>query len=391
MDNTLQKAAEVRTLDAAVIVTAGGVFAEASLPHDGYDDVISPLTRVGGLSLFQRTVLTLQRAGIKHLFILTGQEEEALRRGLSHDRRVTAAVHWMPDREFPPDDFRTWEALVTEMQGACLVVGVQAVFSCGFVEHLRDEVLKALSVLIVGDQEQQSPPQATRFGMVVLPAHLLRGSEGFRLGAASREAPPLRAIVEQASSDGCLRQVPAMLHPSQWYQPIRGYGDVRRTETLLLQSPKGPYEGFIDTHFNRKVSSLLTRVFLKAGWSANSITILSICVGFVAAGFFAHGSYLTGVLGALFFQLSAIVDCCDGDVARMTFSESRFGEQLDILGDNAVHMAIFAGVAWAGYQQGAGMVSLALGAAAVLGNVLSLWVVTRIKARRDREGWRSPV
>lgn len=391
MDKTLHTSPAVQTLETAVIVTTGGIFAEAPLPGNGGRPATDPLTQVGGLALFHRTVLTLQRAGIKRLFVLADQEEESLRRALSNDHRVAAAVHWMPAREFPPDDFRTWEALVSEMRGACLVVDGQAVFSCGLVEYLREEVRKAPGVLIVNQQDEQSPSQDTRFGMVVFPAQFLRGSEAFRLSAGWRERSPLRAVVEQASSDSCLRRVPPMLHTSRWYQSIRNDDDVRRAEALLLQAPKGPYEGFIDAYFNRKISSLLTRVFLKAGWSANSVTLLSICTGFVAAGFFAHGSYLAAVLGALLFQLSAIIDCCDGDVARVTLSESRFGERLDILGDNVVHMAIFAGIAWAGYQHEGGMVSLALGIAAVLGNVLSLWFVTQIKTRRDRKEWCNPI
>ncbi len=154
------------------------------------------------------------------------------------------------------------------------------------------------------------------------------------------------------------------------------------------------FDGFVDRYFNRKVSALLTRLFLRIGLSPNAITVLSLLIGLVAAGSFALGSYAAGILGGLLFQLSAIVDCCDGEVARLTNRQSRFGEQLDIAADNVVHMAIFAGVAWGLFlQQGSGAGSwlpLALGAAAVLGNGLSFWLVNRAKALRDRQVWVNP-
>lgn len=158
--------------------------------------------------------------------------------------------------------------------------------------------------------------------------------------------------------------------------------------------PNADLDGFVDRYFNRKVSVLLTRLFLRIGLSPNAITVLSLLIGLMAAGSFALGSYAAGILGGLLFQLSAIVDCCDGEVARLTNKQSRFGEQLDIAADNVVHMAIFAGVAWGLFLQqepGSGSwLPLLLGVAAVLGNGLSFWLVNRAKALRDRQAWVNP-
>jgi phosphatidylglycerophosphate synthase len=152
-------------------------------------------------------------------------------------------------------------------------------------------------------------------------------------------------------------------------------------------------DGFVDRYFNRKVSASLTPVFLRTGLSPNAITVLSMVIGLLAAASFGVGSYTAGVMGALLFQLSAIVDCCDGEVARLTHRQSRFGEQLDITADNVVHMAIFAGVAWGTYLtqvSGTSWLPLLLGAAAVIGNGCSFWVVTRTRTLRDRRAWANP-
>ena len=69
---------------------------------------VGPLTPIVGVSLFQRTILTLQRAGIRQLIVLSGPEEEQLKQALHKGPRVTVPVRWMPIREFPLDDPRTW-------------------------------------------------------------------------------------------------------------------------------------------------------------------------------------------------------------------------------------------------------------------------------------------
>ena len=74
-------------------------------------------------------MLTLQRAGIRQLIVLAGPEEELLKQALARGARVTIPVRWMPIREFPLDDPRTWESMAAEVPGFCLVARVQAVFS----------------------------------------------------------------------------------------------------------------------------------------------------------------------------------------------------------------------------------------------------------------------
>jgi phosphatidylglycerophosphate synthase len=115
----------------------------------------------------------------------------------------------------------------------------------------------------------------------------------------------------------------------------------------------------------------------------------------LAAAGFGVGTYSAGIVAALLFQLAAIIDCCDGEVARLTFTESPFGAWLDIAMDNVVHMAIFAGMAVGSYLPMAGSdgawVPLALGSAAVAGNGLSFWLVTRAQKIKSASGWKTPV
>jgi 1L-myo-inositol 1-phosphate cytidylyltransferase / CDP-L-myo-inositol myo-inositolphosphotransferase len=383
-----KSAADVYTLDTAILLPTSSV-AEGQQSPPPNTTHIGPLTPVGGLPLFLRTVLTLQRAGVTNLVILAGAEEESLKRLLTQDRRIVGVLGWMPTREFPPDDSRSWEVLGQDVQGACLVIGAHAVFSRGLIDQLRQQAQaeEAQSVLVPACQGQRSRVEAAE--IMVIPFRML-GAAAWR-SVSDRHGTPLQAMKAHAEAEGRLKIVPISVASSQWCLTVRSSEAIREAERRLLQSPKGAYDGFIDTYFNRKVATRFTHLFVKAGWSPNAITTLSLLIGFLAAGFFAQGTYLAGVVGALLFQLSAIIDCCDGDVARLTFRESRFGEQLDLIGDNVVHMAIFGALGWAEYVTGGGWLFLALGLFAMIGNGFSLWFVTRMKRRNEQRGWTSPV
>src|SRR5262249_38407905 len=78
-------------------------------------------------------------------------------------------------------------------------------------------------------------------------------------------------------------------------------------------------------------------------------------------------SYAFGVYGALLFWLAVIIDGCDGEVARLKFLESRFGRLFDIITDNIVHVAIFAGLALGAHRAGHVQDVLAFATATIVG------------------------
>jgi phosphatidylglycerophosphate synthase len=49
-------------------------------------------------------------------------------------------------------------------------------------------------------------------------------------------------------------------------------------------------------------------------------------------------------MGGLLLAATAVWDCCDGDVARLKFMESDFGEKLDTVCDNIINVFIFVGL-----------------------------------------------
>ena len=413
-ESIVQKQAGLQGLNTAILLPSVSLFGE---PAGLYADEVSPLTSVVGIGLFQRTVLTLQRAGIRQLMVLVGPEEDQLKQALGKGSRVTIPVRWLPIREFPLDDPRTWEALAAEVRGFCLLSGVQGVFAGPLIESLRHEVQEGQAIVVARADSQRDRQlrrsnvrmkvQAGRLlsitskqddtalvatDLLVLPAGLM--STAGQVDAETGTLP-IRRWLERAAVDGHVRVLSTETNRSHWYQDVRDAADVQAAERKLFKSLKGEFEGFVDRFFNRKISRWFTRIFLAAGLSPNVITIIATLVGLSAATCFGVGTYSAGIIAALLFQLAAIIDCCDGEVARLTFTESPFGAWLDIAMDNVVHMAIFAGIAAGSYlslaESDGAWIPLALGVAAVLGNGLSFWLVTRAQKIKSSSGWKTPV
>jgi phosphatidylglycerophosphate synthase len=112
---------------------------------------------------------------------------------------------------------------------------------------------------------------------------------------------------------------------------------------------------------------------------------MALAIGLCAALGFAHGGWLGGVVGALLLQWSAVIDCCDGEIARLRFLESTGGYYLDIACDNIVHVAVFAGIAWASYRELGQIDMLLLGSLAAFGTIMSFVVVLATRHGRARE------
>lgn len=155
----------------------------------------------------------------------------------------------------------------------------------------------------------------------------------------------------------------------------------RQAEDALWKSLRSASDGWVDRCFNRPVGRLLSKLLVHTPVTANQISAVSILLGVWSGWWFARGDTASAVTGALLLQLSAIIDCTDGDIARVLFKESPLGKWLDLVGDQFVHVAVFTGISVGLYRQGADGPWLVLGASAVIGVLVSFGVVLRGRLR----------
>jgi len=106
-----------------------------------------------------------------------------------------------------------------------------------------------------------------------------------------------------------------------------------------------PADGLYSTFVVRRLSRPLTGVAVRLGASPNTVTLVSLVLGLAAAGLLTSPGVVPRVLGALLLQVSLVVDCVDGELARYTRRFTPLGAWLDGVGDRVKEYAVLAALA----------------------------------------------
>lgn len=122
-----------------------------------------------------------------------------------------------------------------------------------------------------------------------------------------------------------------------------------------------PSDGPVSLLVNRPISRAISAPLAGAGVSPTAATLLALATGAAAAAAFALQVWW---LGGLLLQLSSVLSGVDGEIARRTGRESRYGDFLDTVVDRAVEYAALLAIAyalsdsWDAWAWAAGLVAL---------------------------------
>lgn len=291
-----------------------------------------PLAPVARVPLLVRTLLALQRAGIERCTLVGALPRPA-------DPRIRLALASVPALAAPIDD---------ELR---LVIDAGIVIDAPLVRALQARARPG-EVLEV---------EAEGARVRVAPGRLVAGNGG-----------------ERTRSDvGTLRRA--------------GGPGIERT---LLRGLENPRDGYLDRLLRRRLSRPLTALLLRSSVSPNALTVLGILLG-VAGGLIVARPGLGSLLVAIMLlEISAVLDCVDGELARICHAESRLGHWLDVTGDTVVHLALLAGIAGRVAATGAspGWTALALLGLGVVGAFAVITWSDESETRRRRvPGWENRV
>jgi phosphatidylglycerophosphate synthase len=150
----------------------------------------------------------------------------------------------------------------------------------------------------------------------------------------------------------------------------------RRSAWQQLCASGKPSDGWQARLIHRKISRLFSYVFLQLGLSANSATFFAFAVGVLGAWFLAQTTHATFIAGTALFWFASIADGIDGEMARLTVSDSEWGERLDTTVDLLTYVFALVGVFAGWRRQGMGDAGTVLALGVPLGLVATvLWTM----------------
>ncbi|MGV7220863.1 MAG: CDP-alcohol phosphatidyltransferase family protein [Nitrospinales bacterium] len=287
--------------------------------------------RIAGVELFKRLVLTICRAGISEIIVisqgLSQLENSSAKTNLLEDSRFKGNLTWLDDEQLVKDNGLEIIEPLTKDQRILLckgnIVTTPKQIKCLLDQDEQEEGsgkndIKILSKGINCDGE-----------IILIPESRQDSIEYFINTQQINE--PTEEIQTQGGNNFCLSVIDM---PS-----------LRRAENRLLCEYKSHYSQLMDIWFNSYFSIPISSYLLKVPITPNQITLFGLVIGAISGWCFSIGNYWGGLCGGILLVFTAIWDCCDGDVARLKFMESDFGEYLDTLCDNIINIFIFVGIA----------------------------------------------
>jgi len=103
-------------------------------------------------------------------------------------------------------------------------------------------------------------------------------------------------------------------------------------------------EEVVDLIIYRPLAFLLVISVYKTKIKPDHLTLAAMIMGLLGGCFYSFGSHLTCIVGAIFYLLFNILDCSDGQLARIKKNGSSVGRLLDGIADYIAAIAIYAGI-----------------------------------------------
>jgi len=104
-------------------------------------------------------------------------------------------------------------------------------------------------------------------------------------------------------------------------------------------------EEIIDLIYFRPLAFLLVKLVYNTPVTPNNLTLAAIISGVTGGALFIPGLTVTTRIGAFFIMLFVILDCSDGQLARLKHNGTKSGRLLDGIADYIVTIGLYSGIA----------------------------------------------
>ncbi len=326
-------------------------------------DKPKPLYKVAGLPLIERAILSAKKAGITEFVVVTGYRAAEIEKRLgSRRKKLGVSIEFVRNDDWEKANGHSVLKARPFLSEDFILLMSDHIFEWRILEGLLEESPKRDAVVLAVDKRvsevfdlPDATKVATREGRIVSLGKELGRFDAIDTGlflctpdlfpASERACAEGRGSLSEAvqflADQGRARTFSVENH---YWQDVDTRGSLKEAEKILFRSVRKETDGIISRHFNRRVSGWLTRLLIKTPLTANQITWSALVIGLLSGFLVSRGTYWDVALGGVIFQFASIYDGCDGEIAKLKFSSSRFGEWLDTVCDNITYVAFFVGV-----------------------------------------------
>jgi len=316
------------------------------------------LIKICGLSLLERVVYNLNRCGFDDFIIVTGFKAEIVEnfafRVKLHQK---FKLRFLRNEEYEKGivqhiNSKTKDLFFEDF----LIMNVGTIFDKNFVERFLKVKSPAMSVNLASKNSKNN---------VVIP--------NFEIGFLSKgkffywNKQLLQQLLQKDKGNE---------QYSLLYFKIENQDSIKKAEKLLISQTTyvGVNEDIIISKIVRPSSKLLVKIFVKTPITPNQISFFNFLLLTIVGILASFGRPFLMVLAGIILLLGMIVDCADGEVARLKFMDSKYGAWFDSKMDRLGSLFMFTGITVGLYNQMHSVIAWIAGFALILTKLLNIYI-----------------
>lgn len=321
-----------------------GILVFDDIPHESG----SPAFRVAGLSLLERGIRTMARAGIRQLLVVVPQgtpvELSRFTQGLDIDLEF---AHWggsSPPTFAPSEAFLLLRGDHVRHHSSLTAFAQGGLRGCDFAVQTSRTTAPEQAARWVSDAS--GAVAFTRAGAPGKPAStgaFLCVPGLFDPGVLAAKTTDLWTFLADLFQGRCAAF--SEIGPEQW-QRVTDRRTARAAKNMLFSQVTKSTSGLVARTINVRISVPLSKVLIETSITPNMVTLfLVLSAGLLAAYLVMQpGDYARLFLAGILWQMASVLDGCDGEIARVKLGETKFGAWLDTITDNLSYVCGYAGM-----------------------------------------------
>lgn len=303
------------------------------IPTGRSEDLHLAFRRVAGVPLYLRGILTLAETGLQDFTLIAPthyrrQIQKGWQKILRRFPRLTLHCIWLDGHRWEPHHYDELERTTAPH---FLWMGTNTLFTKAWAQECVLPLLAKRKAYVSSPQYPMS--------WAILRAHDLKA---------------LQEVTPQVHENALDHAVPIIISKgftAKVYSagktqcfPLYHRADVSRGEKFLAEYVRSTCGSWVARTINKRISLPISLILTHLHVRPNSITVFNMLLG-LGSGIGTGGMTNTSLLiGAIMFQSASVIDGCDGEVAKLTFRTSKFGQYIDTLADNSALFSFFIGL-----------------------------------------------
>lgn len=297
----------------------------------------------GGLSLLERGIRTMARAGVGQLLVLTPGGTKTtigpVTRKLDLDLEF---VEWNQRASLQFDSGQDVLCLLGDHAHHHTSLSPFVKAGSGDDDLIVQTTTPSQTLELLAPRVQdallQIAPTHSRPDTACTGAFLLDGSLTPHEITTSGLAPA--EFLKARSQDRQIRLAPGAPH---LWRRVLDRSSARAARAMLFSQVTKATSGPVSRHINARISIPISKLLIETGISPHMVTVLFVMsTGLSAAYLMSHPApYWRLALAGFLWQMAAVLDRCDGEIARVKLCESQFGAWFDTVTDNIAYLSAY--------------------------------------------------